>query len=177
MGRAGRIAPIWLHQDLHKHSHTVIFQPGMCRCSLQKDGQDRHRSVGSREVPAEIVCWMLRYLWRDPLVSRSPQRGGFRQEEKLCLTKSAAQLLSQPSVIHRWFNTNSLGKINALRFEDGYLIHKSYRSCLCRAAEDIFNGKVPSQPPLLSLKGLGGLLPTRVQRIQHQEGPSFITDP
>lgn len=86
--------------------------------------------------------------------SAETQRREISDRRKSCATQKLQPSSRHSPVIHHWFNTNSLGKINALRFEDGYLIHKSYSSCSCRAAEDILIRKMPSQPPLLSLEGL-----------------------
>lgn len=82
------------------------------------------------------------------------QIGEISDRRKSCGTQKVQPSSCHSPVIHHWFNTNSLGKINALRFEDGYLIHKPYSSCPHRAAEDVLIRKMPSQLSLLSLEGL-----------------------
>jgi len=74
IGRADKIASIHLQNHLHKHTHTVIFQPGPRTRMAKTSTSESPRYIRSKDVPAEMVCWTLEYLWKDPSVNRNPER-------------------------------------------------------------------------------------------------------
>lgn len=188
ISRAGRIAPIHLHNHLHKHTHRHHF-PARHVQKPHAQGWPGQAQVRAQEmlgakmflqkwfVGCSGICGGIHQpteTWRDELSER----------RKSCTTRKAqpSSCHNPLSLIHHRFNSH-LGKINPLRLEDGYLIPKSYSYWSHKAAEDILMGKMPSQPLLLSEcpRGPGGLLPTRVQRIkpvgQRTSGSSLSTDP